>query len=113
MGSASALIGIIGGIFGILSLVGGAAIYLRASYAKARIEALNAEIEEEKRRSASLRIDLNALQAKCDIQEAKITALQELVTQRAQLDSLRASIEAMRLDTLTVDRKVNELLEKV
>jgi predicted nucleic acid-binding Zn-ribbon protein len=104
------IIGVLGGLFGVLSLIAGAAVYLRASYAKARIDALNAEIEEEKRRSAQLRVDIDALQAKSDIQEAKIAALNELVTQRAQLQGLRDSIDLIRSEIAVVARNQAEIL---
>lgn len=111
--SVSSLVGIIGGIFGILSLIAGAAVYLRASYAKARIEALNSEVVEEKRRAEGLRRDVADLQALVAVQEAKIVALNELVTQRAQLDVMTRALEALRVEHIDLGKTLERILEKV
>ena len=109
----TSLLGIIGSVFGLLSLVAGAAVYLRASYAKARIDALNAEIEEEKRRRGSLQEDLVHANAKIDVLEAKVAALNELVTQRAQLDGLRDTINELRKQIEAITHTVGRVLERV
>ena len=92
------LLGVIGGVFGILSLIAGAAVYLRASYAKARIDALNGEIEEAARRENVMRVELTDTRTRVKVLEAKNAALEELVTQRAQLEGLKESITLMRTE---------------
>jgi predicted nucleic acid-binding Zn-ribbon protein len=95
---AISLLGVIGGVFGILSLIAGAAVYLRASYAKARIDALNGEIEEAARRETVMRTELSDARTRLKVLEAKNAALEELVTQRAQLEGLKESITLMRTE---------------
>jgi predicted nucleic acid-binding Zn-ribbon protein len=95
---AISLLGVIGGVFGILSLIAGAAVYLRASYAKARIDALNGEIEEAARRENVMRVELTDTRTRVKVLEAKNAALEELVTQRAQLEGLKESITLMRTE---------------
>ena len=113
MSSISGVLGLVGTLFGILALIAGVAVYLRGAYTKARIDTLNDEILEEKRRSAQWRADLGEALARVDVLDAKVAALNELVTQRAQLDLMRIELVEMRrqversgeLLALLVDRK--------
>lgn len=101
------VLGIIGALFGILGLIAGAAVYLRASYAKARIDALNGEIQEEQRRSARLREDVTDLQQKLAVKDAEVAALRELVTQRVQVDQINDNIVRLRQEILTWKGSIN------
>lgn len=104
MNGLSTLLAILGGVCGLLGAVAAAAVYLRASYAKARIDALNAEIQEETRRSAQLRTDVGELKAQNAVLAAEVKALDKLVSQREQLDAMRAAIEGLREDVRAVGR---------
>jgi predicted nucleic acid-binding Zn-ribbon protein len=111
--SVTALLGLVGTLFGVLSLIAGAAVYLRASYAKARIDALNAEIDEEKRRSSQLRIDLGEAVARIKVLEAKAAALNELVAQRANLTALENSVENVRGLIMAMSQVIDRVYAKV
>lgn len=90
------LLGIIGTLFAIVALLAVAAVYARATYAKARIDTLNQEIAEGIRRHTQVKDELSETVARLKVCEAKVVALNELVTQRAQLDAMKDTISMLQ-----------------
>ena len=82
MMSALQLLGLLGAAFGVIGAAVSVALYTRGSYAKAKIDGLRADLEDEQKASDGLRkriVDLEAEQLRCrervSVTEKQITIL--------------------------------------
>lgn len=103
----------LGSIAGIVVLAGSVLIYVKGTYSKSVIEALRADLSEE-------RLDATKLQGKLDAQGAKLQAeitknevLTNLVTQKAQVEEVMALLNEHHQESLAAWAAITAELKRM
>ncbi len=111
---------IVGGLFGIVAVIGGALVVFRGSYNKARIEALRADVDDYARREQRHEQQRIEDRGKIETLEAKVTALEnennmlrELATQRAAVSELAIEVRELIVVLKTHHIESTEAWERI
>lgn len=83
----SATLGVVGLAIAIPSAIGAALALIRASYNKARLEESDKDNVRLRARADDLEEEVAELKSKLAVEEARVELLQEMVTQRADLEN--------------------------
>lgn len=99
---------VVGAILALLILIGGAFALVRGSFNKARADKLREDLDDADRRLGVTEHDLQlekgktaTLEAKVEGQEREIAMLREMVTQRAAVENLGATMSEMLTELRT------------
>jgi chromosome segregation ATPase len=104
---------IIGGAITLLVLVGGAAALIRASYSKARVDALREDNSDLRARVGDIDMELDRQKTRADMLEQKLThvkaendLLKDLVTQRANVEAIADVLDFHHKESMEAWEKI-------
>lgn len=114
------ILGVILAVFGLAGVIAGVAGYFRASYAKARIEALNGDIEERDRRHELLKDELAEERTAREETDRKLQAettarqvLERVVTGKQELEEIASILRVMDQRGVSIQQIINAIATAV